>query len=169
MEILPDSLLMIKELAHRITTWSSGSQLFFFTNFQNIVWFLYHHRMLAGVFFFSLCVLFYCQRLLAVWFIFKPRCHVHAWYGIREKENLSPSHCLLPLAMLHSEITKSNSVCQSSSPIRALKRSHLVQDLPRGMEDKTGLGMGYRVPQFPSVESGLREWVRILMRPSLWH
>lgn len=108
-----------------------------FTPPQNVGWCL----------FFALSALFYCQRLLAVWFIFKPRCHVRAWYGIREKGNLSPSHCLLPLPMFHSEITKSNSVCQSSSPIWALKRSHLVQDLPRRMEDKQGWGW---VIGFPS-------------------
>ena len=50
-----------------------------------------------------------------------------------------------------------------------LKRSHLVQAFPRGMESKTGLVMGYRAPQVLFVKSSHREWVRVVMRLSFWH
>ena len=120
------------------------------------------------------CLLFLCvcfawpPRSLAVWFALKLRCHMCAWWMMREGEMLASHHLLLP-AVFHSEITKSNSVCQSSSQIWAPKRSHLVQAFPRGMESKTGLVVGYRVPQFLFVKSSHREWVRIVGRLSFWH
>lgn len=118
----------------------------------------------AGVFCFFVCAMFYCQGLWlsGLRLNLDVMCVSDGW---RERKRCSPPlpprRLLLP-AVFHLEITKSSSVCQSSSQIWALKRSHLVQCSLEGWRIKQGW---WWVTGFPSsllwssaTESESEQW-----------
>lgn len=168
MEILPDSLhdKRISSLNHHMIIWTAAFPFHWLSKHCLI----FTLERVGWCLFLCVCVraLFYCQRLPAIWFLLKPRCHVCAWCMTREKEDysspLSPTlgcallwdHQVKPSLSIKFPNLSSWKISPSSSP-------------PSRDKEQSRAGMGFRVPQFPSLESGCREWVRIVMKPSPWH